>query len=404
MKKYKFIWPKITARTKRAVLNELEKGEISIYDRSGIFEKFENKFAKFYGVKYALLTSSGTSALHSAMIACNFKKGDEVICPAYTFYATVSPIFQTGAVPILCDSRLSDGNIDPKKIEPLITSKTKAVIITHMWGMPCAVKEIKKICKKHNLLLIEDCSHAHGAEVDGKPIGSFGDIAAFSLQGQKIITGGEGGIIITNNRDFYDRALLFGHYNKRCKQEMNPSSPLYKYAVTGFGLKLRAHPFAIAMADEQFDHLVKWVDSKNKNAKYLTKLLKNVHGIKLPNFDKDIYPSWYAYTIQFEEGRFDISTDEICKELINKGLLDADKPGSTCPLELLPLFRDPSPLFPEYKGLVQYKVGDFPVAEKFFNETIKVPIDIYQNKYYKNVLQDYAQTIKEVVKNHLINN
>jgi perosamine synthetase len=84
--------------------------------------------------------------------------------------------------------------------------------------------------------------------------------------------------------------------------------------------------------------------------------------------------------------------------------LDADKPGSTCPLELLPLFRDPSPLFPEYKGLVQYKVGDFPVAEKFFNETIKVPIDIYQNKYYKNVLQDYAQTIKEVVKNHLINN
>ncbi len=398
---YKFIWPKITKRTINAVVQELEKGEISIYDRSGIFEKFENKFSKFYGVKHALLTSSGTSALHSAMVACDFKKGDEVICPAYTFYASVSPIFQTGAIPILCDS-LSNGNIDPKKMELFISTKTKAVIITHMWGMPCDMGKIQRICKKYKLLLIEDCSHAHGAKIREKHIGTFGDIAAFSLQGQKIITGGEGGIIITNNKELYDRALLFGHYNKRCKQEIDSSSPLYKYAVTGFGLKLRAHPFAIAMADEQFDHITRWIEAKNQNAKYLTNLLKNIKGIKLPIYGENIYPSWYAYTIQFEITKFDISTDEICGELIKEGLLDADKPSSTCPLELLPLFQNPSPLFPEYKGLVKYKLGDFPVAERFFDETIKLPIDIYRNKKYKKVLEEYAQIIKKIVKRHFM--
>jgi perosamine synthetase len=381
----------------------LKKGEISIYDRSGIFERFENRFAAYHKIKYALLTSSGTAALHSAMVACNFKKGDEVICPAYTFYATVTPIFQTSATPVLCDSK-EDGNIDPNKIEALITHKTKAVMITHMWGIPCDMKKITNICKKHGIFLIEDCSHAHGAKIGKKHVGTFGDIAIFSLQGQKIITGGEGGIIITNNKNLYDRALLFGHYNKRCKQEIGVSSPYYGYVVTGFGLKLRAHPLAIAIADEQFNHLDQWLKAKDKNANYLTSLLKGIKGIKTPNIDGKLYPSWYAYTIQFEDGCFDISTDDICKELIENGLLDADKPGSTCPLNMLKLFQDPSSLYPEYKNKVKYKIGDFPNAEKFFNQTIKLPIDIYENKKYKAVLKEYAQIIRKVTEKHLIIN
>ncbi|MCX7928701.1 MAG: DegT/DnrJ/EryC1/StrS family aminotransferase [Patescibacteria group bacterium] len=402
-KSYKHIWPKITKRTIKAVLKELEKGEISIYDRSGIFEKFENKFACYHKSKYALLTSSGTAALHSAMVACGFRKGDEVICPAYTFYATVTPIFQTGAIPILCDSK-ENGNIDPKKIEPLITPRTKALIVTHMWGIPCDMEEILSICQKHKLMLIEDCSHAHGAKIGNKNVGTFGDIAAFSLQGQKIITGGEGGIIITNNKELYDRAVLFGHYNKRCKQEINQSSPYYAYAVTGFGLKLRAHPLAIAIADEQFDHLDRWLKAKNNNAKYLSSLLKDVPGIKIPVICDGFYPSWYAYTIQFNSGCFDISTDDICKELVKEGLLDADKPSSTCPLNMLKLFQDPSLLYPEYTSLVSYKIGDFPCAEQFFDQTIKLPIDIYENKRYKAVLDEYAAIIEKVVKRHLIAN
>jgi len=400
---YRHIWPKITKRTISAVLKELEKGEISIYDRSGIFERFENRFASYHEVKYALLTSSGTAALHSAMVACNFKKSDEIICPAYTFYATVTPIFQTGAIPVLCDSKV-DGNIDPARIDALITPRTKAVIVTHMWGLPCDMKKIVDICKKHKIYLIEDCSHAHGAKIGKKHVGTFGDIAVFSLQGQKIITGGEGGIIITDNKELYDRALLFGHYNKRCKQEINSSSPYYNYVITGFGLKLRASPLAIAIADEQFGHLNQWLKVKNENAAYLSFLLRGIEGIKTPVVNNKFYPSWYAYTIQFRNGCFDVSVDDICKELIEEGILDADKPGSTCPLNMLKLFQDPSLLYPEYKGRIKYKIGDFPNAENFFNQTIKLPIDIYENKKYKAVLKCYAKIIKKVTKRHLIVN
>jgi len=400
-KKYKHTWPKITKETIKAVLDQLKKGEISIYSRSGIFEEFENKFAAYHGVKYALLTSSGTAALHSAMVACDFKRNDEVICPAYTFFATVAPIFQTGAKPVLCDCT-EDGNIDPEKIVKLISPKTKAVMVTHMWGMPCRMDEIKKICKEHKLLLIEDCSHAHGARINNKILGSYGSISVFSLQGQKIITGGEGGVLLTNNKKLYDRALLFGHYNKRCKQEIDPKSPYYKYTVTGFGLKLRAHPLAVAIANQQFNYLDKWHKAKKKNAELLTSLLRGVEGVKLPTSKKNYSPSWYAYLIQIDKSRFNTTVDKLCKEMVENGLLDADKPGSTCPLNLLKLFQNPGLLYPEYKGKVCYKPGDFPVAERFYNQAIKIPIDVCRDSKYLAVLESYARIIRKVTNRHLI--
>jgi perosamine synthetase len=394
MKKYKYIWPHITEETKKAVNVELDLGEISIYDRSGIFARFEDNFANIYKSKHALLFSSGTAALHAAMVGCGFGPGDEVICPAYTFFATVTPLFQTGAVPVLCDAQ-EDGNIDPDKIEALITPKTKGLIVTHMWGVPCEMDKIVAICKKHNLKLIEDCSHAHGAIYKGKKVGTFGTVGAFSLQGQKIITGGEGGIIVTDDRDVYERGLLLGHYNKRCKQEILPESKYYAYALTGFGLKLRAHPLAIAIAEEQMGHLDLWHKTMNENAKFFAELLKNVDGIKTPAFINGIEPSWYAFVIQIDSNKLSISTKEFCNKLIENGILDADMPGSTCPLNLLKLFQDPSLLYPGYKGLVNYKPGDFPVAENFFNNAIKFPIDIYDTEDYKKVLGEYASIIKK---------
>ncbi len=396
MKTYEYVWPHITKKTVAAVLNQLKSGEISIYNRSGIFEKFENEFARFHKVKYALLTSSGTAALHSAMVACGFSHNDEVIVPAYTFYATVTPLFQTGAVPVLCDCR-EDGNIDPAKIELLITSKTKGVIITHMWGIPCEMESITAICRKYNLKLIEDCSHAHGAVYKGQKVGTFGHVGAFSLQGQKIITGGEGGIIITNETEVYERALLLGHYNKRCKQEIDPQSKYYPYFMTGFGLKLRAHPLAIAIANEQFNHIDKWHKIMNDNAKYFADQLSGISAIKTPEFKDGIEPSWYAFVIQIDNKKLKISTKQLCEKLIEKGIKSADMPGSTCPLNLLKLFQEPGVLYPNYAEKVKYKPGDFPVAEGFFSCAIKFPIDIYETKRYRQVLKDYATIIKETI-------
>lgn len=393
---YKHRWPRITEETKQAVLGQLEKGEISIYNRSGILEEFEDNFRARTGSAYGLVVSSGTAGLHTAMVACNFQPGDEVICPAYTFYATVTPIFQTGAVPILCDAQ-EDGNIDVRKIESLITPKTKAVMVTHMWGIPCDMDGLVALCKKHGLRLIEDCSHAHGGIYKGKPLGSFGDIAVFSLQGQKIITGGEGGIVVTNDKELYDRSLLFGQYNKRCLQEIDKSSPYYAYGVTGFGLKLRAHPFAIAMANEQLSHLDAWHAAKVKNAAYFSSKLSGIDGIALPAVDEGSEASWYAYTIRVKEGAFAVPTKELCALLVKAGIADADMPGSTCPLNLLKLFQEPGLLFPYYADKVHYKPGDFPAAEAFFRSAIKFPIDVDDTEEYRRVLSEYADIIRDVL-------
>ena len=292
-----FKWPRVTNATKQAVLNQMETS-ISIYDQSGIFANFEEQFAYYHSKQHALLANSGTSAIFSMFEGIGVQAGDEVICPAYTFFATISPLMYLGGVPVFCDA-LRDGNISPQEIANRITAKTKAVIITHMWGIPCKMDEIVAICKEKDVFLLEDCSHAHEASYQGKKIGSFGDAAAWSLQGQKIISGGEGGILVTDNEEILYRALSQGHYNKRCKQQIPKDHPLHKFALTGFGQKFRAHPFAIAMAQEQFQHLDQWINQKNIFAQQVSEALSGFEFISIPQSDEGI-PSWYAYTFQFE--------------------------------------------------------------------------------------------------------
>lgn len=394
-----FVWPLIDKQIERAVIKQLHQ-TISIYDKSGIFKEFEDAFAKYHQRKYALLCNSGTSAIHSMFVAAGFKEGDEVICPVYTFFATVTPLLFTGAKPILCDID-ENGNIDPQEIKKKITPKTKGVIITHMWGIPCKMDEIVKICKENKLLLLEDCSHAHGAEYKEKLVGTFGDLAAWSLQGPKNVSGGEGGILLTDNEEFYYRALLLGHYNKRCKQEISKDHPLYKYAVTGMGLKYRAHPLAIAVAYEVFKNLNKFLKIKRFFANKIIKELKNLPGISLPPafFDINIKPSWYGFVFQYRAGELkNLSIEKFFNALQDEGLSEVDRPGSTCPLNLLPLFQNPVELFPIYKkNLFSYKPGDFPKAEKFYQNAIKLPI--WTTKKDLKMINLYISGIKKVINN-----
>jgi len=394
-----FVWPIVNKRIERKVVKQLYQS-ISIYDRSGIFEEFENAFAKYYRRKYALLFNSGTSAIHAMFVAAGFKEGDEVICPANTFFATVTPLLFTGAKPILCDID-ENGNIDPKEIEKKITKRTKGVVITHMWGIPCKMDEIVKICKENDLLLLEDCSHAHGAKYKGKLLGSFGDLAAWSIQGSKNVSGGEGGVLATDNEEFYYRALLLGHYNKRCKQEIPQNHPFYKYAVTGMGLKYRAHPLAIAVAYEVFKDLDKFIKVKRYFANKMIKEFKNLPGISIPPayFDAKYSPSWYVFIFQYNQKQLrDLSIEKFFEALQAEGLNEIDRPGSTCPLNLLPLFQNPTELFPIYKkgnNFFSYKPGDFPKAEKFYYTTIKLPV--WARKKDSKIVNLYISGIKKVV-------
>ena len=397
--KGKFIWPPITKRVEKEVLRQLHKS-ISIYDRSGIFKDFENSFAEYHKRKYALLCSSGTLSIHSMFVAADLKEGDEVICPAYTFFATVTPLLFTGARPVLCDCD-ENGNISPNEIEKKITKKTKAVIVTHMWGIPCDMERISRICKKNKLVLFEDCSHAHGARYKNKVVGSFGDIAAWSLQGPKIVTGGEGGILVTDNKKFYFRALLLGHYNKRCKQEIPKKNPLYKYSVTGMGMKYRAHPLAVSVAYEMFKNLDGYLRVKRLFAKKMINELKKLPGISLPPvfFNKNIKPSWYGFVFQYKPEKLqNLSIDKFFEALQKEGLSEIDRPGSTAPINLFPLFQNPSKFFPVYKKYpFSYKKGDFPKAEKFYQHTIKLPVWAFERD--SEIVDLYISGIKKVINN-----
>lgn len=327
--KMKFNWPRITNDIEKAVIKQLHE-TISIYDDSGIFGEFEKKFADYHNRKYSLLSNSGTSAIFSMFEAIGLRNKDEVLCPVYTFHATVSPMMYFGATPIFCDSD-DEGNISFDSIKEKYTNNTRAVIVTHMWGTP--IKDIQKIadfCKEKHIYLLEDCSHAHGAEIYGKKVGTFGDIAAWSLQGQKTITGGEGGIILTDSKKLFDRALLQGHYNKRPKNEIDSSDILYKYYLTGMGLKLRAHPLAIAIANEQFNHISDFLKTRNKYAVKITKALIKYPFLKTPTVSDCVINSWYAYGLQYiKEEAYGVSKEKFVEALHAEGLIEVDIPGST---------------------------------------------------------------------------
>ena len=151
--------------------------------------------AALHNRRYALLTSSGTMALYSAFFGLDLKPGDEAISTVYSFHATATPLLHLGAKVVFCDVEPDTGNIDPSKLGELINSRTRAVVTNHMWGHPVDVTAMQEICRRHGLAWVEDCSHAHFSGYEGKLVGSFGDVSVFSLQGNKLLTGGEGGII-----------------------------------------------------------------------------------------------------------------------------------------------------------------------------------------------------------------
>ncbi|PLX27659.1 cell wall biogenesis protein [Candidatus Parcubacteria bacterium] len=370
--KARFNWPVITDEVEAVVMKQLHES-VSIYNRSGIFEEFENNFADYHGRKKGLLFNSGTSAIYSMFEGIGLGPGDEVICPTYTLFATVSPMMMTGARPVFCDCR-EDGNINPDEIVKKITAKTKAVIVTHMWGIPCQMDVISEICSQHKLALLEDCSHAHGASYQGRKVGTFGSAAAWSLQGQKIISGGEGGIMLTDTDSIYNRALLLGHYNKRCKQEIPESFQLSGFSQTGFGQKFRAHPLAIAMANQQFSHLDEWVCQKSQFAKQYIAELGSCRFLTMPQFH-DSQPSWYAFVMQYNEASANgVKIEKFVEALQAEGLSEVDMPGSTCPIHNLPLFVAPEQVFPRLYENKQTNISDFPIAEKFYNLAIKIPV------------------------------
>ncbi|PHH64715.1 hypothetical protein CDD82_1733 [Ophiocordyceps australis] len=351
-----------------------------------------------HGLKHALVCSSGTVAILHMFEALDLRPGDQVLCPVYTFFATASPLLQYGAVPVFCDS-LDDGNLDPAEILTRSTARTKAVIVTHMWGLPCRMQEIVDNARKVGIKVLEDCSHAHGAMVNGKLVGSWGDMAAWSLQAKKNVMGGQAGVMATNSTDYYSRAVLHGHFNKRAKDDVPADHALRKFWLTGLGLNLRAHPLAIALANQQTNLLPTHDHNRQTYASYMATRLSAIPFLKMPavhNKQHDKH-AWYAFVMQFDAANAPpgLTRDVFVRKLVDEhGLSEVDIPRSTGLLNELPLFTHSHEAIPRFGSQPWAQVQpttQFPRADAFFKAAIKLPV--WATKADEHIVKHYVDKI-----------
>lgn len=233
---------------------------------------FEEAFVEKIGCKHAIACSNGTAGLFVAIRALDIKEGDEVIIPDFTIIVTANVIMLNGAKPVLVDVEPDTMCIDPKKIEAAITPKTKAIMVVHMYGHPADMDKINKIAKKHNLFVIEDCCESHGATYKGIQTGNLSDISVFSFYANKILTTGEGGLILTNNDELAKKMRLF--------IDNGFEVPRFKHNVIGFNFRLSNLQAAVGLA--QTEYIDEAIERKRQIAKRYIKGLKNFRHITLP--------------------------------------------------------------------------------------------------------------------------
>jgi perosamine synthetase len=244
---------------------------------AGPIAEFEGQFAQLTGSRYALAMNSGTAALHSAYFALGIKPDTEVIVPGYTFFATAAPILQCGGRPVFCDVDPETLLADPDDVERRITPRTRAICVVHLWGNPAPMDRFVEIAKRHNLCLIEDCSHAHGALYQGRPVGSWGDIGCFSLQGPKAVSAGEGGIAVTDNPVLFDRMLALGHYGRlKAGQAKNTFDTDY----LTLGVKYRPHLYGIMLAAGSLSRLPELNRRRQRNYDILSAELAGCEAVQ----------------------------------------------------------------------------------------------------------------------------
>lgn len=251
--------------------------------------EFEEAFAKFCQVKYGVATTSGTAALHLSLAAAGIGQGDEVLIPSLTFVATANAVSYTGATPVFIDSEVRTWNLDPEKIKEKINKKTRAIIPVHLYGHPADMGIIMAIAKKYNLLVIEDAAEAHGAVFKGKTVGSIGDAACFSFYGNKIITTGEGGIIVTKNKLFAEKMRILRDHGASKKRK-------FYHPKLGFNYRMTNLHAALGLA--QMTRINEFIDRKIAIAQAYEKLLEPlIPEITLAPRTKGIKNVFWMYSI-----------------------------------------------------------------------------------------------------------
>lgn len=286
--KYPVYQPNLSGNEKKYVNECLDSTWIS--SKGKFITLFEEKFADYLGIKYAAAVPNGTIALHLALITLGIGEGDEVIVPTFTYIASVNSIAYTGAKPVFVDSLADTWQLDPSDVKRKITSKTKAIMPVHLYGHPCEMDELVEIAKENNLFIIEDCAESFGAKYKGNHTGIFGDVSCFSFFGNKTITTGEGGMVCTNDKTLYDRAVHFKGQGLAKYRE-------YWHDVIGYNYRMTNICSAIGLA--QLERADEIIEKKRKLAGWYNQQLESL-PVTLHKETKDILHVYWMYTILVE--------------------------------------------------------------------------------------------------------
>ncbi|WP_455645327.1 DegT/DnrJ/EryC1/StrS family aminotransferase [Methanosphaera sp.] len=350
--------PIISDEEIEAVTEVLKSGMLA---QGSVVEEFQNEFAKYVEAGYGIATTSGTTALHTALIAADIKPGDEIITTPFTFAATSNSILYSQATPVYADIDPKTFNLDPEKIEEKITDKTKAIMPVHLYGQPADMDAIMEIAEKHDLKVIEDAAQAHGAVYHGKKIGSIGDLGCFSFYPTKNMTTGEGGMVTTNDEDLAEKSGMIRAHGE---------SKRYEQSLLGYNYRMTNIAASIGLV--QLKHIDEFNAKRNENAAYLNEGLADVEGITTPYTADDVTHVFHQYTIRVSKDR------DAFKEYLTDNEIGT---GVHYPIVL---YKQP---YYQTLGIT----GNCPEAEKAASQVISLPV-------HPSLTTEELDTIIETVK------
>ncbi|MEC0546944.1 UDP-4-amino-4,6-dideoxy-N-acetyl-beta-L-altrosamine transaminase [Bacillus inaquosorum] len=342
---------------------------------------FEQKVAEYTGSSYAVAFSSGTAALHAACFAAGISQGDEVITTPITFAASANCILYMGAKPVFADIDPLTYNIDPDSIEKLITPKTKAIIPVDFTGQPVNQDRIQKIAKANNLIVMEDAAHALGASYKGEKIGSISDMTMFSFHPVKHITTGEGGMITTNNKTYYEKLLQFrSHGITRDPKKLTQDHGSWYYEMHFLGFNYRMTDIQASLGISQLKKVDDFIETRNHLARIYNEKLKTISHIHLPSQDAASTSSWHLYIINLKLDQLKGNRDDIFNAMQQENI------GVN--VHYIPVY-----LHPYYQRL-GYQAGLCPNAENLYKGIITLPL--FQSMNEKDA-DDVIKALKKVV-------
>ncbi len=398
-----FTWPIVSEQHEQAVLDVLRNGQMSGLD---ITKDFEHTYGQMLGRQYALASPNGTGAILDAMYGLGIGPGDEVICPSITYWASIVQAYVLGATPVFADVDPETICLDPQDFQRRITPRTKAVVVVHYAGMPADMDAIMAIARQHNVKILEDCSHAHGALYKGKEIGTFGEVAAFSLMTGKSLPIGEGGILLTDDREIYERAILYSHYARHDEIALPDLKPFAGIPCGGF--KHRMHQVSAAFGLVQLELFPQQMAGIDKAMNHFCDLLDDVPGIKpiRPEPSSNTTKGgWYYPHFKYVRAELGgLSLSRFAAAVKAEG--SVCNPGCNKPLHRHPLFTemdvyghgrptriahlDPAARIDSY-------VQSLPVAEGIMQRVFEVPWFKHDRR---EIIAEHANAYKKVVAGH----